>query len=161
MLGRNKTTRGIHRGLALGLAALYAVVGATGESLYYFVESPDSAAAATQDDSASHGYYHAHGAEGHWHYHGHAKGPPQRATARNDAKPAEGPLARGVGAEHPPHSCALLSLVAQMKLGLAGGYYHSLEHDSLVESVQDLFTAAFAAVRRAHLARGPPRMLFA
>jgi len=94
------------------LAATYLVVGATGESLYYLVESPSIARAA--DASSRDGYFHDHG-DGLWHR--HAAG--QRVDAAGDRH--REPMARRDASRPHDHTCFLLAVAAAIELSVSAG----------------------------------------
>ena len=152
----------LHRLTVCWLAAVYGLVGLTGESLHYLVE--DLGTRGSLSPSASAGYFHCHGPDYHGHFH--------RSRSQMTASEQSGDPARNAGETgrpdgnfqsqhngHEPHACPLLSLLANLKLG------HSATATVLAapaksselyceSSTEWQFQATFC-----NLARGPPAAL--
>lgn len=101
------------------LAATYLVIGATGDSLYYCIESP-----ATERAPGEHrhgGYYHDHG-EGLWHYHGPASGESAAAPEREQVREGSAePIALPASPDRHDHTCLLLAVASAIELSVSLG----------------------------------------
>jgi hypothetical protein len=155
----------LHTLTACLVAAIYGLVGVTGESLHYLVTTPDPGGHAAKSGKAA-GYFHFHDPDHHLHFHGH-HGHFHVHDACDDADPETKSSAedrRGVSQSppvlsHQPHACPLLSVVSTLKLGHASCLPTTLEFDGR-ESLRRGHDACLAFDRSLHsLARGPPHSL--
>ncbi|MEN1679372.1 MAG: hypothetical protein AAGJ46_07245 [Planctomycetota bacterium] len=141
------------------LAAIYVIVGATGDSLHYLFESPSPAAAA--EEQHADGFFHDHG-DGNWHHHGHHQRP--RAEFARQATRDVGKVERGAAdaatridapCRH-DHSTVLLAIASAIELSLLQSSAATLE-SLAVRPIGRRERGAAAAVLTAALGpRGPP-----
>jgi hypothetical protein len=152
---------------AIYLAALYGVVGLTGQSIHYFVTDGWSFWT-TQGELDTGGYYHVHAPDFHGHYHRHANDADHSHRSGKGhshshivaTKPA-GESILGVeftssDYSHQPHSCPALALVSTLKLSQAGGCLASLILDSVVAPTCEVRCIRAFEFALAHCPRGPP-----
>lgn len=112
------------RCLSTLLAATYLVVGATGDALFYLVESPTLTASAEERPAGS--YFHDHG-DGHWHHHGFhrddratAAAPANRGRVRAERAGGVSTACFDAESRH-DHSTALLAIASAIELSLLDG----------------------------------------
>jgi hypothetical protein len=139
------------------LAALYAVVGLTGSSLYYLTtDVVGNSSNSLSDETVVYFHTHGPGQEGHFHRHNihrHLS----VATTRHHAPQGNHEAAIALdGNTHRPHSCAILSLVSTLKLGHAARSPNLIILDSLVIPIWESGTICARDVVRYSYARGPP-----
>lgn len=130
------------------LAATYLVVGATGDSLHYAVESPQA-----DQDQGSVGFAHDHG-DGHWHLHGSHHHSDVTATAKR-SRYAEG-LSDRKASSHHDHTTLILAIASAIELSLLAS--PPLLEGPQVELLIDLGESGVASASdHASLGpRGPP-----
>ena len=156
----------LHRLTTIYLAAVYGVVGLTGESLHYLTTDVTGFwSNSPSDEVETVVYYHVHGPDyqGHFHrytYHRHLSG----ATTDVHDKARQGIYDAAIaleGTTHQPHTCPILTLVSTLKLGHAGCCTNSIILDSLVTPTWESGVISAFEVARYSFARGPPRASFA
>ncbi|MCO6046084.1 hypothetical protein NG895_19460 [Aeoliella sp. ICT_H6.2] len=142
--------------IALLLAAVYAIVGSTGESLHYMFSGAAAPTASTAGEPQQRqGYFHCHGPDFHWHHHSWLV---KQEEADPSAAQSTRVLAKLRPPHHPhePHACPVLAAVATLKL--ASGRTELLPADIPARQ----FLAHSGAQQPArhflspHLPRGPP-----
>lgn len=163
-----------HQSAALVLAAIFAVVGGTGEALYYLVEadrceisSPepdcgraDSGQLASSQDRHRKVYSHHHG-DGLWHYHTPKRSRSDRiarsvAVSVEDRGTPSDSVVRKSSQDHQPHTCLVLALVSQIQQSLANAaaIHGADDHPTFCYELVDCrLTCQF---RPTLGARGPP-----
>ncbi|MEM6655241.1 MAG: hypothetical protein AAF596_05515 [Planctomycetota bacterium] len=151
------------------LAAIYLIVGATGDSLHYLVESP--APSASADEHLAGAFAHEHG-DGLWHHHGHHHDGAV-AAATNDGVSDDANDNRGRpsgergfgfsegGAHHTNHSCALLAIASEIEISLLAGSPAVEPVQALPIDATDADALVGASPRSTLGARGPPRAIIA
>lgn len=148
--------------LASLLAAIIAVVGGTGEALYYLIEADSGQPAQTQGHQRA-GYYHQHG-DGLWHHHGPTHNPADVETTESfvESRVFDGLLAvRKQSPRHRSHSCFVLALVSQFQQSLVNvsttfvaGVHVAPSYEVANCRIKRFFAPALGA-------RGPPPLLVA
>lgn len=143
------------------LAAVYGLVGLTGESLHYLVE--DLGTRGSLSPAASAGYFHCHGPDyhGHLHRNSQATDSAQCGASAHNAEEAGRPDGkfRPQHNGHEPHACPLLAVVATLKLG------HSATAAVFIasEKSSEFYCAPFSQwqfhATLCNYARGPPAAL--
>lgn len=144
---------------ALGLAVFYSVVGLTGESLHYLVQSlnsPVSNPPAADSEGELVVYFHSHGPDHHGHFHRHyaprqAKGASQAET---DAESSE--HLRHGRRFHSEHACPLLTLTSVIKLSAGGGAVFAFDLDDIAAFEWPVDDLCSSVVHSGNSARGPP-----
>lgn len=147
-----------HKTAVLLLTALYAAVGATGQSLFYLaggvpLAGGDKAAHATPG-SAGKSYLHSHG-DGFWHHHA-AESPWDTVTTEEDGPLDSRCYLHQQRSGHSPHSCVLLALASvmgQSLSGVTGSVIHCLATSHAAPAADPVASASGAATLGA---RGPP-----
>lgn len=139
---------------SIGLVALYALVGLTGESLHYLAQHGMDVAPSANGAHHSQGYYHCHGPDYHWHYHGPVAS--EHAAPDHAEKDDGRPALRDDRASHAPHACPLLAIVAKLKLGSGGAFLSGLVIDGDGDVALGANVLLSQPVALDHLARGPP-----
>ena len=141
------------------LAAIFAVVGSTGESLYYLVEAQPEQTSQREDHHHS-GLLHHHG-DGLWHHHGALQGESSRSTTTDDDQPTicdQHGTIHSYSWAHQNHSCLALSLVSEIEHGLASkATFHALP-DYVTPDFNSQKHLASASFRSTVQARGPPAL---
>ncbi len=155
----------LHRLTTIYLAALYGVVGLSGDSLHYLATNFTSFWSESASDSVETVvYYHVHGPDYHGHFHRHTIHVHHSATAAVDRAAGQSKHQIAVTCEqsaHQPHSCPLLRLVSTLKLVQAAGLAASHLLDSLVTSLWQADDLIASEVVLESYVRGPPAVFFA
>jgi hypothetical protein len=141
----------LHRLSAIGLTALYGVVGLTGESLHYLVTDPTVLWSQVRAEETV-VYYHSHGPGDHGHFHRHSKSDCEPPTGKPDTAVAF----TSQQSIHQSHECPILTVVSTLKLGHASSCATPIILDAFVTpSCEGGVIAAFD-VPLSLGARGPP-----
>jgi hypothetical protein len=153
----------LHSLTAVFLAALYGVVGFTGESLHYLVTSPTTFWSNSRSSETV--YYHVHAPDyhGHFHRHAHHGGHSHAAIdVTHDSRQArQGVAITSSDWDHEPHACPILTIVASIKLGHAACCPAPIILDSAgTPSCERALFPAFE-IASSLFARGPPSGTFA
>jgi hypothetical protein len=154
----------LHSLTTIYLAALYCVVGLTGESLHYLITDP-GVFWASSESAQTVVYYHTHGPDYHGHFHRHTHHEHHSHItnlASHGARHAEKSAAVSTyQIVHQPHACPLLALVSTLKLGSAAGVAANINPDSLITRPCEI--GVFFALDSAlySFVRGPPGSFFA
>jgi hypothetical protein len=153
------TTR-LHRLTTIYLAALYGVVGLTGESLHYLASDPLSLWSSSPPEADTVVYYHIHAPDFHGHFHRHTRNEHHthvHVDATHDAPHAHDGIAIAPQQlNHEPHACPLLTLVSTIKLGHFGVCATHVVLDPLVTKTFERSDSFALQVVRSSYARGPP-----
>lgn len=139
-----------HRCLATLLAATYLVVGASGDGLYYLLESP-----AAEQAESSVSYVHEHG-DGLWHHHGvHSHAGGETVSTDTSVDTPEQPSYADATTHH-DHTTLLLAIASALKLSLLAELPHAeIPSGDAIISVCE-YARAWAS-KSANLGpRGPP-----
>jgi hypothetical protein len=153
----------LHRLTTVYLAALYGVVGLTGDSLHYLATNLTEIWTES-DPVETVVYYHVHGPDFYGHFHKHTAHV-HHAPATNAHRPARQSkpyiAVTSEQSTHQPHACPLLRLVSTLKLVQACALAPSHLRDSIVTNScqSDAFFAPQVVLDS--YARGPPRVFFA
>jgi hypothetical protein len=141
----------LHRLSAICLAALYGVVGLTGESLHYLVSDP-TVLWSSWGAGDTVVFYHRHGPGDHGHFHRHTSTTSERPTGTPNTTAA----ISSQQSIHQSHECPILTVVSTLKLGHASSCATPIILDAFVRpSCEGGVFAAFE-VRLSLSARGPP-----
>ena len=139
------------------LAAIFAVVGATGESLYYLVEAQPEQTSQREDHHHS-GLLHHHGDEL-WHHHGALQSESFTSTTTEDDQPKicdQHGTIHSLSWAHQNHSCLALSLVSEIEHSIANSAtFHALP-DCIAPDINSQKHLALASFRSTIQPRGPP-----
>jgi hypothetical protein len=150
----------LHKLTTFYLAAMYGVVGLTGQSLHYWAVDPTSVWASSPA-AATVVYYHTHGPDYHGHFHRHTHdGDHSHAPhdATHQARRAE--RTPGVAPQqsiHESHACPLLTLVSTLKLGHGGLAAPQIAPALLVSGTFQSGVFLTLSVTLCSFARGPPQ----
>ena len=146
---------------AILLAALYGLVGLTGESLHYLSEDVGLAFRQLQIADSG-GYFHSHQPDNHVHFH-HHHGEEETAKVNGYTESKSDQNTRKVKPSkqfHNPHGCPLLTIVSQLKLSQILGYF-----SVVIPKTSQFFLGNFDlchTISRVskYYARGPPSIAF-
>jgi hypothetical protein len=149
---------GLHKLTAVFFAALYGVVGLTGDSLHYLISDPSVLWSSAKNEE-SEGYYHVHAPDYHGHYHRHTHHGHHShsvTTSHHGDRSKHAGLVETSRGTHHEHACPLLALVSTLKVGHGGCCPASIILDRLVAPIWEAeFIPAFEAALNS-CPRGPP-----
>jgi hypothetical protein len=153
----------LHSLTAISLAALYGLVGLTGESLHYLANDYlangfTSSASSTASSSEAGVYYHTHGPDHHGHFHHHHG---EVETASSAAVPGDDRSGNTKTGQqfHGEHACPLLTVVSTLKLGSGGCVVATVDRSAQTAYLSESPVCLAFEAARSSLARGPPRLV--